>query len=202
MSTPRGARGERDGMENILSRNWGWVALRGSVALIFGVLTIWNPAVTLAFLVFLFGAYALVDGMLAIIAALTNRRGEPHWVALLIGGLAGVALGAATFVVPGITATVLLFFIGAWALLIGGAQIATAIRLRRVVPGEWLLMLAGVLSVVFGCLLVAFPGAGALAVVLWIGAYAVVFGVVLIALALRLRSWGRGHGAGVMPHPA
>jgi uncharacterized membrane protein HdeD (DUF308 family) len=184
-------------MVAVLARNWGMVALRGVVALVFGLLTIARPGITLAFLVLLFGAYALVDGVVSIAAALTNRRGEPHWVALLLLGLAGVAAGIVTFLMPGITAIVLLYFIAAWAILRGVAEIAMAIQLRKVITGEWLLGLAGVLSVLFGLVLVMFPGAGALAVVLWIGVWAVVLGVVLIALAFRLRGWSRTMGAGV-----
>jgi uncharacterized membrane protein HdeD (DUF308 family) len=185
-------------MDGILTRNWGWVALRGVAALVFGLLTLWNPAMSLAVLILFFGAYALVDGVFAVIAAIANRHGEPHWIALLIGGLAGIVIGVCTFLAPGVTATVLLLFIAAWAIVTGIAQIVAAIRLRRLIRGEWMLGLAGVLSVVFGLLLISRPAAGALAVVLWIGAYAVVLGVVLIALAFRLRAWGREHDTGAM----
>ena len=102
---------------------------------------------------------------------------------------------------PGVTAIVLLYFIAAWAIVTGVAEIAAAIRLRKVITGEWLLVVAGVLSVLFGLFLVMFPKAGALAVVLWIGAYATTLGSVLIALAFRLRSWGRGRGAGETLRP-
>ena len=188
-------------MEDMLTRNWGWVALRGVVALLFGLLTLWNPALTLATLLLLFGAYALVDGIFTVIAAITNRRGEPHWIALLIGGLAGIVIGVCTFFAPGVTATILLYFIAAWAVVTGIAQIMAAIRLRKVIHGEWMLALAGVLSVALGLFLFSRPAVGALAVVLWIGAYAVVMGIVLISLALRLRAWGREHGADAMARP-
>jgi uncharacterized membrane protein HdeD (DUF308 family) len=187
---------------DILARNWGWIALRGVAALVFGLLTLLYPKITMVTLVLLFGAYALVDGVFSVISAITNRRSEPHWVALLIGGLAGIGIGIITFFTPRITATILLFFIAAWAIVTGIAQIAAGIRLRKVITGEWLLILSGVLSVVFGILLVLAPGAGALAVTLWIGAYAVALGILLIALAFRLRSWHRGHGATPAPHPA
>lgn len=182
-------------MVDVLARNWWLVALRGVAALLFGLLTLFNPAVTLAALVLLFGAYALVDGVFTIVSALANRHGESHWVALLVGGVLSVALGVLTFLMPGVTAVVLLYCVAAWAIVTGGAQIAAAIRLRKVITGEWLLALAGVLSVAFGLVLVVFPGAGALAVALWIGAYAIVLGIVLIAFAFRLRSWGRAHNA-------
>jgi uncharacterized membrane protein HdeD (DUF308 family) len=166
---------------------------------IFGVLTFINPAISLASLVLVFGAYALADGVFTVIAAIMNRRGERHWVAMLFGGIAGIAIGLLTFLMPGVTTLVLLYFIAAWAIVTGGAEIATAIRLRKVITGEWLLGLAGVLSVAFGIFLIIFPGAGALTVVLWIGAYALVFGIMMIALSLRLRSWGKMVGA---PRPA
>lgn len=176
---------------NVLARNWGWVALRGVVAVIFGVLTLFNPLISLAVLVLLWGAFAFADGILAVASAIVNRRNEPHWGWLLFGGIVGIAAGVATFLMPRITAFVLLYFIAAWAIFVGVAQIATASRLRKVITGEWLLAFIGVLSILLGGFLFARPGAGALAVVLWIGMYAAVAGIVLIALALRLRRWAR-----------
>lgn len=177
---------------NALARNWGWVALRGVAAVIFGILTFMAPAISLATLVLLFGAYALANGVLAVASSLMNREGEDNWVAMLIGGLLSIGAGLVTLFMPGITAIVLLYWIAAWAIVTGIAEIATAIRLRRVLTGEWMLVLAGVLSVAFGVVLFARPGVGALAVVIWIGAYALVLGVVLIGFALRLRRWKRG----------
>jgi uncharacterized membrane protein HdeD (DUF308 family) len=177
-----------------LIRNWWLVALRGAAALVFGVLTILWPRVTLAALILLFGAYAVVNGVFAVVVAVTHRRGEPHWVSLLLSGILSIALGIVAFVLPGLTALSLLYIIAAWAIVTGVAEIATAVRLRRVITGEWLLVIAGVVSVLFGLLLVVFPGAGALAVTLWIGTYAIMLGILLIALAFRLRSWGHAHG--------
>lgn len=178
-----------------LIRNWWLVALRGAIALLFGVLTMFNPALTVAALVLLFGAYAVANGIFTIATAVMNRSGEPHWVALVISGVLSIALGILTFVMPGVTAIVLLYLIAAWAIVTGVTEIATAVRLRRVITGEWLLILAGVVSVLFGLLLIVFPGAGTIAVALWIGTYAIILGILLIALAFRLRSWGRAHGA-------
>lgn len=182
-------------MQNMLTRNWGWVALRGVAALIFGLLTLMDPAITLAVLVLFFGAYALVDGIFAVVSAITNRRGEPHWVALLIVGLAGIVIGVCTFLAPGVTATLLLYFIAAWAIIVGIAELTAAFRLRKAITGEWMLVLAGILAVALGLLLLTRPAIGALAVVLWIGAYALVSGLLLIGLAFRLRSLGRLHDA-------
>jgi len=167
--------------------------MRGVAALIFGLLTLMNPAITLAVLVLFFGAYALVDGIFAVVTAIANRRGEPHWVGLLVAGLAGIVIGVCTFLAPGITATLLLFFIAAWAIIVGVAELTAAFRLRKIVTGEWMLVLAGILAVALGLLLLTRPAVGALAVVLWIGAYALVSGLLLIGLAFRLRSLGRLH---------
>lgn len=178
-------------MVTVLARNWGMVAVRGVVAVLFGLFAIVRPGITLAALVILFGAFSLVDGLVSVWSALANRRGEPHWVALLIGGIAGIVIGIVTFFMPAITAIVLLYFIAAWAIIRGVAEIVMAIELRKVLVGEWLLALAGVMSALFGLFLLIFPGPGALAVVLWIGVWAIVLGVIVIALAFRLRQWNQ-----------
>jgi uncharacterized membrane protein HdeD (DUF308 family) len=176
-----------------LIRNWWLVALRGVAALLFGALAFLRPAATVAALILLFGAYAVVNGVFTIVAAVANRRGEPHWAWLLISGVLSVALGVLTLAMPGVTGIVLLYLIAAWAIVTGVSEIATAIRLRRVITGEWLLIAAGVVSVLFGFFLIVFPGAGALAVVLWIGTYAIILGILLVALGFRLRGWGHDH---------
>jgi uncharacterized membrane protein HdeD (DUF308 family) len=175
-----------------LSRNWWLLLLRGIAGIGFGVLAFLWPGITLLVLVFLFGAYALVDGALAVAAAFARRGGRAPTGWLVLIGVLGIAVGVATFFWPGITAIALLAMIAAWSILHGVFEIAGAIRLRREIEGEWLLILSGVLSVAFGALLLIFPGAGALAVVWLIGAYAVVFGVLLVVLSLRLR----GHRPG------
>lgn len=187
-------------MDDVLARNWGLVALRGLVALLFGIATLYRPALTLAFLVFLFGAYAFIDGIFSVIAAVANRHDQPYRVALLVSGIVGIIIGVVTYITPGVTALALLYFIAAWAIVTGLAQIAAAIRPRKVVAGEWLLALAGVLSVLFGVVLDARPGAGALVVTLWIGAYAILFGILLLALAFRLRHWQHEDHTHTVPH--
>jgi uncharacterized membrane protein HdeD (DUF308 family) len=173
-----------------LARRW-WVPLaRGIAAVVFGILTFINPGISLIALVILFGAYAFMDGVFNLILAFRHGQEGRRWGSLVFAGIVGIGAGLATLFWPGITALTLLMFIGAWAVITGIAQIAAAVRLRKEIEHEWLLGLAGVLSVVFGVLLFAFPGAGALAVVLWIGAYAIVLGGLLVALALKLRSWG------------
>jgi uncharacterized membrane protein HdeD (DUF308 family) len=169
-----------------LTRNWWAVALRGVAGILFGIMTFIWPGISLAALVFLFGAYAFADGVLAIVSAV-RRRGADRWWLLLLQGIVGIGAGVVTWLWPGITALALLAVIAAWSLIGGALQVAAAIRLRKVISGEWLLALGGVLSIAFGVLLLVFPGPGALALVIWIGAYAFVFGILLLALGFRLR---------------
>ncbi len=182
-------------MVGMLTRNWGWIALRGAVAILFGLLTLFYPGITLATLIMLFGAYAFIDGIFMVVSAIANRHGEPRWGTLLVGGLLGIGAGVVTYTWPGLTAAVLLAVIAIWAIMMGVFEVAAAIRLRKQLDGEWALIFAGVLSVAFGVFLVMRPAAGALAVVLWIGVYALISGIALVALGLRLRNWGRLHPA-------
>ena len=172
-----------------LARNWWVVLLRGVASIIFGLATLYAPGISAAALVLVFGAYAFADGILAIISAIRRRGANDRWWVLLIEGLMGVTVGVVTLLWFEMSALALLYVIAAWALVTGGLEIAAAIRLRKVMTGEWLLVLSGIASVAFGVLLMLFPGAGALAVVLWIGAYALVSGALLIVFSFRLRSW-------------
>ncbi|HEX5575883.1 MAG TPA: HdeD family acid-resistance protein [Gemmatimonadales bacterium] len=169
-----------------LTRNWWAVALRGLAGILFGIITFVSPGISLAALVLLFGAYAFADGVLSIVSAV-RRRGADRWWLLLLQGIVGIGAGVITLLLPGITALALLVVIAAWALVGGVLQVAAAIRLRKVITGEWLLALSGVLSIALGVLLVLFPGPGALALVIWIGAYAFVFGILLLVLGFKLR---------------
>jgi uncharacterized membrane protein HdeD (DUF308 family) len=169
-----------------LTRNWWAVALRGLAGILFGIITFVSPGISLAALVLLFGAYAFADGVLSIVSAV-RRRGADRWWLLLLQGIVGIGAGVVTLLWPGITALALLFVMAAWALVGGALQVAAAIRLRKVITGEWLLALSGVLSIALGVLLVLFPGPGALALVIWIGAYAFVFGILLLVLGFKLR---------------
>jgi uncharacterized membrane protein HdeD (DUF308 family) len=180
-------------MLETLTRRWWVLAVRGGAAVLFGLLALIWPGITVLALVLLFGAYALVDGVLALYTALADRsaaQGRRGWLAL--EGVAGVLAAIGAFVWPGITALVLLYLIAAWALVTGVAEIVAAIRLRREIEGEWLMILSGALSIVFGVLAFLFPSAGALAVVWLIAAYAIAFGVVMVILAFRLRRYGAG----------
>ena len=182
-----------------LSRNWWAVLLRGVAGILFGLLTFFAPGISLAALVLGFGAYAFADGVLTIVTALHRTGTSDRWWMLFLEGLVSLLAGAATLAWPGITALALLYVIAAWALVTGVLEIATAIRLRKAITGEWLLVLSGIASIVLGAVLMAFPAAGALALVVWIGAYAMVFGALLVALGIRLRALGKPHAPRPVP---
>jgi uncharacterized membrane protein HdeD (DUF308 family) len=173
-------------MVHALAKNWWLLLLRGIAAIIFGVLAFAWPGVTLLTLILFYGAFALVDGVLAIIAAITGGAPGPRWW-LVIVGLLGIAAGLLTFLMPGLSALVLLFFIAGWAIATGVFQIIGAIQLRKEIDNEWLLILGGIISVLFGIGVMLAPGAGALALIWVIGTYAVIIGVLLVALAFRLK---------------
>ena len=183
-----------NGIENrlavVLSRSWWLLLLRGIVAILFGLMTWSQPGISLAALVLLFGAYAFVDGVLNVWTAVSGRGDHEHWWVLFLGGLIGIGTGILTFAVPGLTALIVLFYIAIWAITTGTLDIVAAIRLRKEIEGEWMLILSGLASVVFGVLLMAHPGAGALAVLWLIATYAFVAGVLLVLLAFRVRRLG------------
>jgi len=172
---------------DLLAKVWWALALRGVAGILFGILAFVMPALTLAVLVLLFGAYALVDGIFNVVASLSGRSGARPWWALLLAGLVCIGAGLLTLFMPGLTALALAYLIGVWAIIIGVLEIISAVRLRKVITNEWWLGLSGVLAIVFGVLLTLAPGPGALAMVIWIGAYAFVYGVFLVLLGLRLR---------------
>jgi uncharacterized membrane protein HdeD (DUF308 family) len=173
-------------MLETLSRRWWLIALRGVLAILFGLVAFIWPGPTIIALALLFGAYMLVDGVLAFVAAISGRGGDRWWV-LMLEGLVGVLAGIAAFIWPGLTALVAVYLIAAWALLTGVLEIAAAIRLRRQIEGEWLLVVGGVLSILLAVLLFVLPGAGATALVWVLGAYAILFGIMLLALSFRVR---------------
>jgi uncharacterized membrane protein HdeD (DUF308 family) len=164
------------------AKNWWILLVRGLVALLFGIMAFAWPGPTLVALVLLYGAYAFVDGMTALSVGITARR---WW--LVLSGLAGVAVGIGTFFYPGITAVALFYLIAAWAVVRGIFEIIAAIELRKEISGGWALVLGGIFSIIFGLLFMAYPAPGVLALVWLIGAYAVVFAVVMIVLAFLLR---------------
>lgn len=194
-------RGENHGD---LTVSWWALVLRGVAAVIFGLAAFLFPPGAVAALVILFGAWALADGVFNVIAAVREGRTGRRWGSLLAEGIISIVAGIVTFFLPAATALALVLWIAAWSLLTGIAEIVAAIRLRNLIRNEWLLGLSGLLSVVLGVLFFLMPGAAALTVAIWIGAYALVFGALLIGLGLRLRSWTRSHehqlGTGAVAH--
>jgi uncharacterized membrane protein HdeD (DUF308 family) len=176
---------------------WMWM-LRGAIAILFGVLALAMPGLTLLLLVGLFAAYALLSGAVSIAAAVRGRSVDTRWWLLLLLGLVSIAAGIGAIAYPGLTALFLVLLMGANALVTGVLDIALAVRLRSAHRGTWLLVLCGIVSIVFGVFVFAFPGAGALALVWLISLYAVVTGALLLALGLQARR--AAHAGGV--HPA
>ncbi|HEY9435434.1 MAG TPA: HdeD family acid-resistance protein [Blastocatellia bacterium] len=181
-------------MFNLMTQNWWAIALRGLVALLFGIATFMWPGITLWVLVTLFGAYTLVNGVFAVIEAFSRDVSRERWRPLLFEGIVSLVIGVVTITWPGLTAMGLLYLIAFWAIVTGVFEIITAIRLRREIRGEWMMALIAILSMAFGFLLIAFPLAGALSVVLMIGAFAFATGALMIALAFKLRSLRRPGG--------
>lgn len=175
-------------MLEVMTRYWWATVLRGVAAVLFGVMAVIWPDVTLLALLVLFGAYVLVDGVFALASAIAGGRVGFSRAWLTVEGIAGVAAGIITFSWPRLTAMALVWVIAIWALVTGVFRVATAIRLRREIRGEWLLALDGALTVLFGIALAVWPNAGALTLVLLIGLYAIVSGAVLIGLGLHLRT--------------
>lgn len=169
-----------------LARNWWLVLLRGIGAILFGLLTIMWPGLSLLTLVLLFGVFALFDGGLALGAAIMGGSAEPRWWLALVG-LLGIAAGALALLWPGITGLLLLIFIAAWAITAGVFEIMGAIKLRKEIEGEWWLIATGILSVLFGFLILLFPGAGALGIAFVIGWFAILYGALLVGFSWRLK---------------
>ena len=174
-------------MLELLAKNWWTFTLRGIVAILFGIMALTWPGLTLTVLIVMFGAYAIIDGVFAITAAITGAAPRGEWWVLVLWGLLGIGAGIVTFFFPGVTAIVLLYLIGFWAIVRGVMEIVAAIQVRKVIDNEWLLILAGACSVIFGFILLARPGAGAIAVLWLIGLMSIVAGILLIALSVRLK---------------
>ena len=190
-------------MRVALARNWWSLVIRGLAGIAFGIITFLWPGITLAALVFLFAAYALIDGVMSIVGAVRAAERHERWGVLVFEGLAGLAACALTVLWPTITVLALVIVIGAWAIVTGVLEIAAAIRLRQYISGEWLLALAGAASVIFGFLILFMPIAGALVVALWVGAYAFIFGIIEVVLGIRLRGFsGLSLSGPAMPAPA
>jgi uncharacterized membrane protein HdeD (DUF308 family) len=176
-------------MNELFSKSWSWLALRGAISLVFGILAAFWPGITLLWLLVIFAAYAMIGGVASAAAAIKNWKTNPDWWLMALWGLVGIGAGVIALILPNLTAIVLVLLIGATALANGIVDIVMAIRLRKVIRGEALLILNGLISVAFGVFVFFFPGVGALALVWLIAMYAIVSGLLLLALAWRARSW-------------
>jgi uncharacterized membrane protein HdeD (DUF308 family) len=165
-----------------------FMLIRGMASIVIGILAIAWPGITIAVLVGIFGVYAIIDGITNLFIGFSRERAGGRSWAHVGQGLVGIGAGVLAFLWPGVTALALVFFIGAWAVVTGVFEIVAAIRLRKVIKGEWLLALSGALSVAFGLLVFAFPGAGAVGIAFVLGTYAVAAGLILVMLGIRLRS--------------
>ena len=175
-------------MLEALKRFWWVPVVRGISGIVFGIIAFAYPGLALATLVLLFGAWVLIDGVFRIVGATAGRASDPDWGFHLIIGILGIVVGILTFRAPGITALALIIYVAAWALMIGAAEIALAVKLRREIKGEWFLILMGLASIIFAALLLWNPGPGALALLWLIASYAIVFGLLAIFFGFRLRS--------------
>jgi uncharacterized membrane protein HdeD (DUF308 family) len=176
--------------KSVTNQSW-LLVFQGILAIVFGVVAWVWPGLTVATLVILFGAYAFVGGVMNLVAAVSaSRLGDSPW-GFIFRGLLGIATGVVVAVWPDISALSLLYVVAAYAIVIGIYEVAAAIELRKQIDNEWWVGLAGVASIAFGVLAFIYPGDGAVALVWTIGVYAIVFGILSIALGVRLHGWGR-----------
>jgi uncharacterized membrane protein HdeD (DUF308 family) len=174
-------------MSAVLARNWWAVALRGVAGIIFGLIALFMPGVTMLSLVIVFSAYALVDGIFAIISAVRAARRHERWGLLVLQGIVSIAAGILAFLWPAITVLAFVLLVAAWSIVSGALLFASSFRLRNDHGSIWL-TIGGLASIIFGLLLLAAPLVGAVVLTWWIGAYALVFGVLLLILGFRLRA--------------
>lgn len=178
-------------MSVILAKNWWSLVIRGAAAITLGLIALTAHEVTIRTLAIAFFGYAFIDGLVALAGAVRAAEVHQRWASLLVEALTGMAIALIAIAWPSITALELIRLIAIWALATGVLEIASAVRLRRTVRGEWLLVMSGVASMVLGVIMAALPLAGATAIATWMGTYAVVFGALLIGLGLRLRGLPR-----------
>lgn len=182
--------------EDLLFQNWWSVLLRGILAMLFGLAIVVWPGMALLALILTFSAYLLLDGAATIVGSFVRRHQEHHFpLALFLSGLLSVAAGLAVFFWPALTALTLLYLIAAWATLRGVLEIAAGIEFRKVIQHEWLLILGGLASIVFGILAFAWPGTGILAMLWLLGTYVILYGLLAVVLSVRLHDLHRPFGA-------
>jgi uncharacterized membrane protein HdeD (DUF308 family) len=177
-------------MSTVLAHNWWAIALRGVLGIIFGLIAFYLPGATILSLVLLFAAYAVVDGVFAIVSAIRAARQGERWALLVLEGIAGLLVGAISVLLPGLTAVTFVLVLACWAIVSGSLMVFAAFNLD-IEHGRWWLVLGGAASVIFGVLLFGAPLLGVIVVAWWLGAYAFVFGVILLILAFKL--WAHRH---------
>ncbi|MES2934563.1 MAG: DUF308 domain-containing protein [Pseudomonadota bacterium] len=179
------------------SQSWWVPALRGAVALIFGVAALLWPSLTLLLLVGLFASYAILVGGISVIGAINARKRDERWWLVLLLGVVSIGAGVLAIAFPALTMLALVLLMGVNALVTGILDVLIAVRLRKVMHGEWLLLLGGVMSILFGLIVVAFPvDAGALALALLVSIYAIAIGLLFLLLAIKMRTWERDNKQG------
>ena len=174
-------------MVAMLARNWWAIGIRGAVAILFGLVALFLPGATMLSLVLLFAAYIFVDGVFGIVSAVRAARAHERWSLLVLEGLVDIAVAAVAVLWPGITVVAFVFLVAFWAILTGVLELAAAFRLEFIDGRGWLIF-GGVVSVLYGALLIVAPMVGAVVLTWWLGAYALVFGVSLVVLAFKLRA--------------
>ncbi|MBW8770577.1 MAG: HdeD family acid-resistance protein [Gemmatimonadetes bacterium] len=176
-----------------LTSNWWALALRGAVSILLGLVAFTMPGLTIAALVTIFGVYVFIQGVLAIAAAIRGIKEHDRWGWMLIEGIVCIFAGVVAFVVPSAGALALVWLVAAWAIAAGVLEIAAGIRLRKMIEGEWMLILAGVLALVLGVYIMSRPGVGVLLLATWLGVYAIFAGIITLLLAFRIRNWAHDH---------
>jgi uncharacterized membrane protein HdeD (DUF308 family) len=172
----------------VVLQNWWMMALRGVLAIIFGLVALFFPGIALLAFITVFAVYAIIDGIIAVVEAIRERATANRWWWVLIEGILSILAGIFAIVYPGVTALVLLYIVAAWAILTGIMEIVTAVTLREYLSREWALIIAGALSIVFGIILFVRPGLGLLSILWLVGVYSIIFGVLFIVRAFQFRS--------------
>lgn len=174
-------------MISVLARNWWAFVIRGILAVLFGLIALFQPGVTMLSLVLLFAAYAISDGVFAIVSAVRAAKAHERWGLLVLEGVVDIIAGVAAVALPGLTVVVFVTLLAVWALLTGGLMLVAGFKLDPD-HGRWWMVLGGVVSMLYGVLLLIAPLIGAVVLTWWIGAYALIFGVAMLVMAFRLRS--------------
>jgi uncharacterized membrane protein HdeD (DUF308 family) len=182
-------------MLDLISRNWWAYLIRGILAILFGLVIWTRPLAGTGFLVWLFGIFVFVEGIFAVVAAFGGRKGNPNWWAVFIQGLVGILIGIVMFTNPLMTAVFFVRLLGLWAIIVGVFRIVGALRLRTEVAGEWMHVVGGIITVLLGIIVIAWPAGGVLAFAWLIGLFAVLIGAFLIGVAMKARAAGKAVAA-------